>query len=246
MTPRTCGASTQPARSSLPSATSWASVASTGAVVITGEQIRTRRRARPIARAIAVDERLAVAGREPRAHSHPADVEGRGSTRPLCSTAPVVQSSSKFGRNAPRALASGRSRRRSPGARTSRRSSSSSPSRRVSPSRTTYLWCMRSGTPAIARAGTPSDGDQLARRAPAGAAPGSGCGGRRCRRSEPRRRARPRARIALPTTRRRVRAEVEVVVGEVERVLRPAEELGDPRGDARRRAGRRRSECGPR
>ena len=31
------------------------------------------------------------------------------------------------------------------------------PVQSASPSRTTYLWCIRSGTPATARAGTPSD-----------------------------------------------------------------------------------------
>ena len=48
------------------------------------------------------------------------------------------------------------SRRRSPGASTSRASSSSSRSRPPSPSRTTYLWCIRSRQPGIGLTGTPS------------------------------------------------------------------------------------------
>src|SRR5215208_1892500 len=70
MTPRTCGASTQPAMSSRPSDTSCARVASTGAAVITGEQIRTRRRARAMCFAI-----RAEAGREPGTHGRSVQAE---------------------------------------------------------------------------------------------------------------------------------------------------------------------------
>ena len=125
----------------------------------------------------------------------------RGSTKPVFITSPVDHSWSK---SMPIRLRDRRrvrrSRRRSPAATRSRLSSSASRSRPSAPSRITYLWCIRSGTPAIGL-----------RRRPGAIAisctSGSGrrrhwdrhARGRRCRRTVSARLVLRRAGIASPT-----------------------------------------------
>ena len=123
--------------------------------MITGEQMRTRR-ARPIFFAIRCVSASAKPGVNHGLTCVPSTSTGRGSAKPLCSTSPSFQSSSKSSENA----------RASSGESTvtitfSCRDHESSvqfvePVQTDSPSRTTNLWCIRSGTPAIARDGSPS------------------------------------------------------------------------------------------
>jgi hypothetical protein len=82
---------------------------------------------------------------------------GFGSTKPLSSTTPFDQSSSKFAVKSAASFADSAVR-----ITFSCRDQESSvqfvdPVHTVSPSRTAYLWCIRSGMPAIGRCGTPSD-----------------------------------------------------------------------------------------
>ena len=124
---------------------------------MTGDAIRTRRRARPIALPMRCDRLSPLPGVNHGRTSVVPTGTGLGATKPLRSTAPVSQSSSKFSVN--RAASS----RDSASTITfSWRVHDSSvqfvePVQTDSPSRTTYLWCIRSGTPAIARTGTSSD-----------------------------------------------------------------------------------------
>mgnify|MGYP003694283217 CR=1 FL=1 len=131
--------------------------------VSTGEQMRTRRCARLIALRDPPRQRLAEPGREPGTHLVPAMPHRIGLDeaavlddpfRPELARSRPCKSAASFGRLR-------RSRSRSPAATTNRRSSSSTPSRPSAPSRTAYLWCIRSGIPAIGRCGTPQRRDQL-------------------------------------------------------------------------------------
>ena len=124
---------------------------------------------------------------------------GRGSKRPLGSTAPDSHNCSKSSANA-RASTAGRTT----AITFSWRVQDSSvqfvePVKTVSPSRTTYLWCIRSGTPAIGFAGTPSD----AISAPSGSGGGGTGTGSRTSAFHMNRTATPRAaasRTAPPTS----------------------------------------------
>ena len=157
ITSRTCVASTQPATSTEPSATTCASVPSTGPVVITGEQIRTRRRAQPDALRDLHGQILAVTGREPGAQPVlPAGID-EAAPRDVTGLPQLLEVERERLARSPRRA---RRRPRSPAATMSRRSSSASRSRPCSSSRTTYLWCIRSGTPAIALPSTGSARDQ--------------------------------------------------------------------------------------
>jgi hypothetical protein len=124
---------------------------------MTGEAIRTRRFARPIARAIRAERSSPFPGVNQARTGFPSTPIVRGSTKPLRSTAPVTQSSSKFA-----AYAAATSGERTTTTTFSWRANESSvqfiePVQVASPSRTTYLWCMRSGTPATALFGTPKE-----------------------------------------------------------------------------------------
>ena len=107
MTPPICGRSTQPATSTVPPAITWASEPSTGAAVITGEQIRTRRRAFAIALAMRCERPSPWPGvNQVRTCCSPTGT-GVVWTRPLRSTCPCVQSSSKLVLNLRRELGRG-------------------------------------------------------------------------------------------------------------------------------------------
>ena len=137
--------------------------------MITGEAMRTRRRAVAIVPPIRAERASPCPGvNQARAWPSPSGTAA-GSTKPLCSTAPVSQSCSKA---CTKRAASSRDDATTITFSCLVQESSVQfvePVQTVSPSRTTNLWCMRSGTPAIARAGTPSD--------PMRAASGSGGGG---------------------------------------------------------------------
>ena len=124
--------------------------------MITGEQIRTRRFARPIAFAIRWDSASPKPGQNHGRTSTPSTCTGRGSTLPEVSTIPVVQSSSKL-----RWKARASSGDSITAITFSSRDHESSvqlvePVQTEVRSRTTYLWCIRSGIPGIAFVGSPS------------------------------------------------------------------------------------------
>ena len=160
-----------------------------GRVVITGEQIRTRCARGRISFAIRADRSSPCPGvNQARTPSSP-----RGSTNPVRIDVPGRPQLLEV------ELERLRDRRRVDDRDTfSCRDHESSvqfidPVQTTALSRTTYLWCIRSG---IAGDRLPLDGqgrDQLARRAPGAAAPGSGSRGRRCRRTACARLARPPA-----------------------------------------------------
>ena len=153
--PSAC-ASRHPRRRPFPPAIAAASAPSTGGVVSTGEQIRTRRCARPIACPILCERSSPWPGvnqtRTPSCHS--------GSTVPVPPTCRAERAARSRAGTPPRA----------PGESTttitfSCRVHASSvqfvePVQTDSPSRITYLWCIRSGTPAIGNASTGSAVDQ--------------------------------------------------------------------------------------
>src|SRR5437764_597209 len=141
--------------SARPSAIACASVPSTGADVITGEQMRTRC-ACPIFFAIRCVSASAKPGVNQGLTRVPPTSAGRGSAKPLRSTSPSAQSSSKSIVNA--RASSGESAVTITFSCLDHESSVQlvEPVQSDSPSRTTNLWCIRSGTPAIARQGTPS------------------------------------------------------------------------------------------
>ena len=117
-----------------------------------------------------------------------------GRCRPCrCAGRPAASRAARSPRDSgPRARRVDREDRGSPRASTSRPSSSSSPSRRsASPSRITYLWCIRSGTPGIAAVGKGSDSTSSGFVC-GGEGTGSRRDGRGCRRAGRRRRARRR------------------------------------------------------
>ena len=148
--------SSAPATSIFPSAITCARVASTGAAVSTGEQIRIRRFARPIAFAIRCESASPKPGQNHGRTSMPSTCTGRGSTVPVPSTFPSAQSCSKSSMKA--WASSGES---TTAITFSSRDQESSvqfvdPVHTALWSRTTNLWCIRSGTPAIAFVGTDS------------------------------------------------------------------------------------------
>ena len=124
--------------------------------MITGEQIRTRS-ACPIFFAIRCVSASAKPGVNHGLTRVPSTSTGRGSAKPLCSTSPVFQSSSKSIVNA--FASSGESIVTITFSWRDHESSVQfiDPVQTDSPSRTTNLWCIRSGMPAIAFSGTPSD-----------------------------------------------------------------------------------------
>ena len=147
-TPRTCVWSTQPAMSTPPSETTCASVASTGAVVITGraDADAASRAADPLRDA--VREVVAVAGREPR----------RGRRRAATASTPphVLDVLAR-----PQLLEVLREARAASVGESTTTTTFSwrvnesfvqfiEPVQTLAPSRTTYLWCIRSGMPATA------------------------------------------------------------------------------------------------
>ena len=130
---------------------------STGATVRTGEQIRTRRLARLIRFAIRRDNASPNPGVNQARTLLPAIRTGFGSTKPLPSTIPFDQSCSKSAVKSAASFVDSTIR-----ITFSCRVHESSvqfadPVQTVLPSRTTYLWCMISGMPAIGRCATPSD-----------------------------------------------------------------------------------------
>ena len=195
--------------------------------MITGEQIRTRRLARAIAFAMCVESSSPNPGVNHARTFRSSMRTGFGGTRPLSSTAPFDQSSSKF--STYRAASTGDL---TVATTFSWRVNESSvqfiePVQTDSPSRTTYLWCIRSGTPAIAFAGTSNDAISCAS--------GSGGGGTgigfRWSTLKRKRTATPRATAAWIAAREPLRVrrpDVQVVVREVERPTRAGEELLDP------------------
>ena len=147
------GASTQPPRSSLPRAAAIASAPITGGVVRTGEQTRTRRRARPIASAIRCERSSPWPGAN---HARIPSCQA-GSTRPLRKAVPPRTSCSKSWRKSAASAAESTTT-----ITFSCRDQESSvqfvdPVQTEAPSRITYFWCIRSGTPAIGRASTGSE-----------------------------------------------------------------------------------------
>ena len=141
--------------SPLPSAIRCASVASTGAEVMIGEQIRTFS-AWPIFFASREVSASANPGVNHGRTRTPSTTTGLGSTKPLCSTSPSRHSSSKSSVNA--CASSGEATVTTTFSCRDHESSVQfiEPVQTVSLSRTTNLWCIRSGTPAIALAGTSS------------------------------------------------------------------------------------------
>ena len=142
---------------SKPSSIRSASADSTGATVSTGEQIRTRRSARRMCLAIRRDSASPKPGVNHARILVSSTRTGFGSTKPLRSTMPFDQSSSKFLVKLPASFSDS-----TIAITFSCRDHESSvqfvePVQTVSPSRTAYLWCMRSGIPAIGRWGTPSE-----------------------------------------------------------------------------------------
>ena len=119
----------------------------------TGDAIRMRSFALAEVLRDAMRERLAVAGREPGADARAVTVSGRGCTSPEPSTVPVSQSCSKS-----RVYAYAISGETTVAMTFSCRVHESSvqfvePVHTAWRSRTTNLWCMRSGSPATARVG---------------------------------------------------------------------------------------------
>ena len=158
-TSSTCVSSMTPATSQRCSFTTSTSVARIGPEVSTGDAILIRLRARPRNFATRWESASPYSGVNQARVSIPSGtVTGRGSTRPVCSTWPRSQSSSRLRVNA-RASAG------APSTLTitfSWRLHESSvqfvePDHTSVASRTTNLWCIRSGTPAIARVGTGKD-----------------------------------------------------------------------------------------
>ena len=101
----------------------------------------------------------------------------------------------------------------------------------AAPSRTTYLWCMRSGSPGIARSGTPSCSSSDGSVRGGG---GSGLTARSPSWLKAMRTATPRAaaaRIAPATVSPTGPGQAHVVEGDVERALRRAEPADEPIGD---------------
>ena len=148
-----CVPSTQPATSTFRAATAAASAPSTGGAVSTGEQMRTRRRARAIACPIRWDRSSPWPGvnqtRTPSCHS--------GSTVPV----PTADAAARRAARSPAGRPPRAAATRPPTITFSWRVHESSdqfvePVQTASPSRTTYLWCIRSGTPAIGSASTGS------------------------------------------------------------------------------------------
>ena len=125
--------------------------------MITGDAIRTRCFVFAIAFPILCESAFAVAGREPRAHLMVPTGTGLVSTNPLFSTAPVRHSCSKS--SVKRAASSCESATATTFSCCVHESSVQfiEPVQTEARSRTTNLWCIRSGTPAIGRTGTPRD-----------------------------------------------------------------------------------------
>ena len=124
---------------------------------MTGEAIRTRRCARPIALAIRCDSSGPWPGVNQARAGRPSSSSGRGSSRPVFSTSPFSQSSAKLAANA---AASALERATTTTFSWSVQASwvqFVEPVQTLSPSRTTYLWCIRSGIPGIPRVGKGSD-----------------------------------------------------------------------------------------
>ena len=145
-----------PATSTLPSETTSASVPRIGPEVMTGEAIRTRSFACPSASAIRCASRSPRLGENHARTSRPSTATGSVSTFPVFSTSLVSQSWSKSWVN--RAASSGES---TVTIAFSCRDHESivqfvEPDQTDVPSRITYLWCMRSGTPGMPRVGTSS------------------------------------------------------------------------------------------
>ena len=138
----------------MPSAITCASVASTGAAVSTGEQMRIRRFARPIAFAIRCESASPNPGQNQGRISMPSTRTGLGSVVPVPSTFPDSQSCSKSSVYA--CASSGESITAMTFSSRDHESSVQfvDPVHTEEPSRTTYLWCIRSGTPAIGFVGT--------------------------------------------------------------------------------------------
>ncbi len=148
-----CGASMHPATSTRPAAIRLESAPRTGGVVSTGEQILTRRCARPIACATRCERSSPWPGvnhaRMPSCHS--------GGMRPVSATVPAPRSCSNS-----RWKVAARSGESTTTITFSWRSQASSvqfvePVQTERESRTMYLWCIRSGTPAIGNASTGRD-----------------------------------------------------------------------------------------
>ena len=136
-----------------PSFTTSTSVPRIGPDVRTGDAIRTRAVAFPMCFAIRCESASPCSGVNHGRTRAPSIVAGRGSTSPVPSTLPLSQSS----RNAS-VYAYAISGERSAAMTFSCRVHESSvqfaePIHTASPSRTTNLWCMRSGMPAMPRVG---------------------------------------------------------------------------------------------
>jgi hypothetical protein len=176
---------------SSPSSIRSQSAESTGATVSTGEQIRTRRFARRMCLAIRRDSASPNPGVNHARILVPPTRAGFGSTNPL-----VLDDALRPELLEVRVKSLASSADSTIAITFSCRDHESSvqfvdPVHTLSPSRTTYLWCIRSGIPAIGRCGTPSD--EISSTSGSGAAePGSGSGARRRRSSAPPRRAPPR------------------------------------------------------
>ncbi len=147
-------ASTTPARSTLPSAATSASVPRIGPDVITGEAIRTRRSAAATLWAISIASFSPRFGENQARTGTPPTSTASVSTRPLFSTSRFSQSCSKSSAN--RAATAAESTVMMTFSSRDQESSVQlvEPLHTDEPSRTTYLWCIRSGRP-----GTPAVGN---------------------------------------------------------------------------------------
>jgi len=118
--------------------------------------MRTRRRATPMRLAIRCESSGPRPGENQARTGTPPTSTGGTSNPPLPSTRPRVHRSSKF-RAYARAIASDATVTSTFSSRVHESSVQFvEPLHTAAPSRTTYLWCMRSGSPGIARNGTPS------------------------------------------------------------------------------------------
>ena len=204
-----------------------------GPDVSTGEAIRIRRLARPRCLAIRCASGSPWSGQNHGRSSASSTLTGLGSTRPECSTSPPSQSSSKFSVKA--TASSGEATvtidvlLARPGVIV----------QFVEPLSTAlavahaYLWCIRSGTPEIARVSNGRDSMRSGDVDAAAAAPGSALGGRCCRQAHADaargrgRRAR-RSRVARPVL------EPDVVEARSSDLARGRRGTGQPAGRPRR------------
>ncbi len=147
----TCVSSTTPATSHRPSVTTSTSVARIGPDVRMGEAIRTRSRALPMCFATRCERASPCSGQNQGRTRIPSTSSGRGSTAPVVSTRPVSHSCLNSS-----AYAYAISFESTVTMTFSCRDQESSvqfvePVHTDVPSRTTNLWCMRSGIPATPR-----------------------------------------------------------------------------------------------